>query len=60
MKQIEEELSIADYVDWCSEQNFRVNNFRIHHKYLVLSKIRYDMGLHVICTICRKILRILR
>ena len=46
-------------MDWCSEQNFGVNNFRIHPKYLALSKIRYDVGLYMICAICRKILHVL-
>ena len=40
--------------------NFGVNNFSIHPKYLPLSKIRHDVGLHMICSTCRKVLYVFR
>ena len=59
MKRIDEEASMSDHVDWCSEQNFGVNNFGVHPKHLSLSKIRCDVGLHLICAIIRKVLYVL-
>ena len=37
-----------------------MNNFGIHPKYLPLSKIRHDVGLHMICSTCRKVLYVFR
>jgi len=61
-KEWEEELrinpnsSIEDYKDWCTANNFGINNFSLHPKNLPLSNIRYDFGLHMLYTIVRKML----
>ena len=53
---INPDSSIADYKDWCASNNFGVNNFGLHPKYLLLSNIGYDFRLHIPCAIVRKIL----
>ena len=55
-----EDPRILEHVDWCHEKNFGVNNFGLHPKYLPLSKIRHNVGLHMVCAIVRKELLFLR
>ena len=60
IKKIEDNPSFSEHADWCSEFNFGVNNFGMHPKHVPLSTIRYDVGLHMVCAIIRKILHVLR
>ena len=60
MKLIDDDLSASNYANWCTKYNFGVSNFGISHKLLLLSCIRYDVGLHMVCAIIRKVLYYLR
>ena len=48
--------SREDHKDWCIDNNYGVNNFGLDPTHIPLSKMRHDIGLHIPCTIARKML----
>ena len=59
MKLIDENPSLSNHINWYTEHNFGVNNFGLNPKLLPLSCIRYDVGLHMVYAIIRKVLHCL-
>ena len=60
MKLIDDNPSASDHANWYTEHNFRVSNFGISPELLLLSCIRHDVGLHMVCATIRKVLHCLR
>ena len=53
-KMLNDEPSKKYDEDWCTEENYSVDNFSMHHKCLHVSRIRHDTELYLACAIVRK------